>query len=316
MHVLPQRAYRDGRSQLCCRAAAMIVGLGAALANVPLHAGALERIKDTGHVRLGFLAEAPPFSFKNEKGAPDGYTVRLCERIAASIGKQLALPGLATDWIAVDADDRVRTIRKGEIDLLCTPTNVTHERRVEISFSIPVFASGNRAAVRTDASPALREVLSRSSGQSAWRGSPLESALGRARVGVVADTPARQWLAARRTALNLETQIVELSSYRKAVERLLAGELDVVFGDRAQMVIALAEMDANARRDVVILDRPFTHETAALPLQRNDDDFRLLVDRALSDVYSSAEFPRIYTTWAGGFDEQTRVFFAWSTLAR
>lgn len=316
MYVLPKQARRYDPSRLCCRAAAIIVGLGAALANVPLHAGALERIKDTGHIKLGYLADARPFSFKNEKGAPDGYTVRLCERIAASIAEQLALPGLTADWIAVDADDRVHAIRKGEIDLLCTPTNVTPERREDVSFSIPVFASGNRAAVRADAPATLRDVLSRSSGKASWRGSPLETALGRARVGVVGDTPEQQWLGARRTELNLETQIVELSSYRKGMERLLAGKLDVMFGDRALMVSALAEMDANARRQVLILDRPFTDETAALPLQRGDDDFQRRVDRALSEVYSSAEFPPIYATWIGELDDQTRAFFTSNAIAR
>jgi len=301
MYVLPKQARRDDPSRLCCRAAAIIVGLGAALANVPLHAGALERIKDTGHIKLGYLADARPFSFKNEKGAPDGYTVRLCERIAASIAEQLALPGLTADWIAVDADDRVHAVRKGEIDLLCTPTNVTPERREDVSFSIPVFASGNRAAVRADAPATLRDGGGR-------------------RVAVV---QLDMQCAALRPNGNrliqapvLETQIVELSSYRKGMERLLAGKLDVMFGDRSLMVSALAEMDANARRQVLILDRPFTDETAALPLQRGDADFQRRVDRALSEVYSSAEFPPIYATWIGELDDQTRAFFTSNAIAR
>jgi ABC-type amino acid transport substrate-binding protein len=65
---------------------------------------------------------------------------------------------------------------------------------------------------------------------------------------------------------------------------------------------------------VLILDRMFTHEPAALALEFGDDDFRVLVDRALSRRYAAGDFAALYSKWCGEFDERARTFFVWNTL--
>ena len=69
-------------------------------------------------------------------------------------------------------------------------------------------------------------------------------------------------------------------------------------------------MDDAARKDLVVLDRLFTHEAGALALSRNDDDFRLLVDGALSRFYESGDFRALYGKSFGEFDDRAREFFA------
>ena len=44
----------------------------AALAALPASAATLDRIRETGTIRLGYLADARPFSFRNEAGGADG----------------------------------------------------------------------------------------------------------------------------------------------------------------------------------------------------------------------------------------------------
>jgi ABC-type amino acid transport substrate-binding protein len=63
----------------------------------------------------------------------------------------------------------------------------------------------------------------------------------------------------------------------------------------------------------VVGDRLFTREPYALALGRNDDDFRLLVDRSLSQLYPTNGFRDVYKKWFGEFDEATRTFFLWNT---
>jgi polar amino acid transport system substrate-binding protein len=133
----------------------------------------LDRIKESGHIKLGYLVDARPFSFRNETGVADGYAVTLCQQVAEQVKKQLALPQLTVDWVPVTLDSRLREVQQGGIDLLCTPTSVTLTRRQEVSFSIPVFAGGNRAVLRADAPAALREALAETpSTKPVWRGSP------------------------------------------------------------------------------------------------------------------------------------------------
>lgn len=298
-------------------AAAAFTAITLTLACQSVDAGALERIKSNGRVTFGYVANAQPFSFKNDKGDAEGYSIGLCERIATSIGKQLALPGLTVEWKPVDAERRVRAVESGEIDLLCTPMRPTLDLRQSVSFSIPVFPGGNRAAVRSDAPATLRDVLTNTSGRHpAWAGSPVATNLGNRKVGMVAETSSEGWLAGRRDALGLETDIVSVPSYRKGLDKLLAGDIDVLFGERVLMLGVLAGMDAKAREGVVILDRLFTQEATALALERNGDEYRLLVDRALSELYASDEFVQLYRRWAGEFNEQARAFFAWNAVGR
>ena len=64
-------------------------------------AATLDRIKETGHIKLGYLPDARPFTFKNDAGAADGYGVGLCQEIVGRLKAQLALPELTADWVPV-----------------------------------------------------------------------------------------------------------------------------------------------------------------------------------------------------------------------
>jgi len=287
----------------------------ALFAPTPAGAATIDRIKDTGHIRFGFLKDAPPFSAATGTGAPDGYSVALCKKIAEDIKRDLALPGLTVDWVQINADERLTSVSKGKIDLLCAPMSETLGRREHASFSLPIFAGGNRAAVRSNAPASLRTALSEARPQKAiWRGTPAANVLEQTKLAVVAGTTAETWLNARAKTLQVDAHIVRISDYRKALQELNEGKVDVVFGDRVVMLGTLQELDAKTRENTQILDRMFTHEPAGLLLAHGDDDFRTLVDRSLSRSYASGDFAALYSKWCGEFDEKARAFFVWNTL--
>jgi ABC-type amino acid transport substrate-binding protein len=207
-------------------------------------------------------------------------------------------------------------VSKGKIDLLCAPMSETLGRREHASFSLPIFAGGNRAAVRSDAPAALRTALSESRpAKAVWRGTPAANVLESTKFAVVAGTTAETWLNSRAKSLQVDARIERIADYRKALQELSEGKVDVVFGDRVVMLGALQGLDSKTRANTVILDRMFTHEPAGLVLEHGDDDFRTLVDRALSRAYASGDFAALYSKWVGEFDERARTFFVWNTLA-
>src|SRR5687767_2419191 len=83
-----------------------VVALLALLAAPSADAATVDRIKETGHIRFGYLPDAAPFSLRTEGGAPDGYAVELCKGIAEEIKRDLALPGLTVDWVPLEATER------------------------------------------------------------------------------------------------------------------------------------------------------------------------------------------------------------------
>ena len=295
--------------QLVSRAAAAVALCF--LAAIPVSAATLDRIQESGHFRLGFLADASPFSYRGKSGPAEGYAVALCQEVAEQVRTQLQRPDLVVDWVEVAFDDRLREVQAGNIDLLCAPTSATLSRRQEVSFSIPIFASGIRAAVREDSAAALREALSEAPPQRpVWRGSPAARLIEKTTFAVASGTTAESWLARTLNSFQIDAETVKVPDYRTGLQQLIDGKVDVLFGERSAM---LGAMDEGSMRKVVIFGRLFTHEPLSLALARGDDDFRLLVDRALSGLYSSGDFSKLYSKWFGDFDNATRIFFQWST---
>ena len=285
------------------------VGLGCLVA-MSASAATLDRIRESGHLRLGYVANARPFSFRSDSGA-DGYAVALCQRVAETVKAQSGATGLVVDWVPVEGADRLSPVEEGGIDLLCVPTSVTLEHRQHVSFSLPIYAGGLRAVVREDASADLRRALGEEPiHRPVWRGSPAAKLLNKTSFAVVSGTTSESLLQRRLDELQLDAKVVPVPDYQEGVRQLLDRKVDVLFGDPS---VVLAALDPGSVDKVAILDRRLTHEPVALALARNDDDFRLLVDRALSELYLSGDFQTLYRKWFGAFDEPTRLFFLWNT---
>jgi len=306
---------RTGRpARLASRALALLAVGGVALAAaLPVAAATVDRIRESGRIKLGYVADARPFSYRSGTGAPEGYAVALCQRVADQVKAQLALPQLSLDWVPVTLDNRLSEVKQGNVDLLCTPTIVTLTRRQDVAFSIPIFAGGNRAVIRADAPLALRDALGDTpSTHPVWRGSPAAKVLEGSTFAVVAGTTTQTWLESRRASFQLNARIVPVTDYRAGLQQLLHSQVDVFFGERS---LVLGALDPAERANLVVFDRLFTQESGALALARDDDDFRLLVDRALSRVYAAGDFGALYSQWLGPFDAGTRAFFEANTLA-
>jgi putrescine:ornithine antiporter len=297
-------------------AAALIVGalLLSAFPD-PAHAasGTFARIKESGRINFGYRTDARPFAYRDESGTPAGYGVALCARIADAAKAELALPALAVTWVPVTSADRVRAVTEGKVDVLCDGETETLARRKDVSFSIPIYAGGVSALLRSDAPSGLRDVLTRGRQASGvfWRASPAEI-LERQTFSVVNGTSAARWLPERAATLQIDAKVVPVDSYDAGVKRVLDRGSQVLFGDRA--ILQEAARRSASARDLVVLDRRFTFEKVALALARDDDDFRLLVDRTLSRAFRSADFKDVYGKWFGAPGDFAREFFQWNAL--
>jgi len=290
--------------------AALTILALSAMASATASAGdTLERIKSSGHVRFAYIAQAKPFTSAGAGGAVEGYGAALCDKIAASLKTQLGAPQLAVDWVPVTIDTAANTIAGGQADVLCTPSNATLARRKTLAFSIPTFAGGIRAVVRSDLTPQVREALElKPRDRPVWRGTPAQGMVEATRFATVAGTSAERWLAQGIKKFRLNTATVSVPDYASGIKFLMENKIDVFFGDAD---VALAAMDEKAVQELRILNRQITHEPLALALPRGDEDFRLLVDTALSNTYSSPDFASLYAKYFGLLDESTQNFFAW-----
>ena len=188
----------------------------AAPAPAPAPAGALGRIRASGQIRLGYRADARPFSYNGEAGAPAGYSIAVCQVVVDALKGEPGLAAVTIQWVPVTLDDRFAAIEQGRVDLLCGADTITLARRAQASFSVPIFPGGIGALMRADAPARLREVLS-GQGQifrPTWRAAASNVIQARA-FSAVQGTTADTWLAGRIRDLNVVTEPVSRQHVRR-----------------------------------------------------------------------------------------------------
>lgn len=300
------------RSIAACAVAFLTIVSPALAQRAQAPATTLDRIKAAGRIRLGYRADAQPFAFRDGSGNAAGYSVALCLKVADAIKTRLSLATLGVEWVPVTVADRFTAVQQGQVDLLCGAETVTLARRQDVAFSLPIFPGGIGALLRKDSPARLREVLAgRPPSNPVWRGSAGQL-LQTQTFSVVAGTTAEPWLAGKLSEFKLTAKVAPVAGYDAGVQGVLDRSAHVFFGDRAILLDAAARSPSASK--LMVLDRLFTYEPVALVLARGDEDFRLAVDRALSALYASADFPALYVQWFGEPDDAALTFFRWNAL--
>jgi len=275
-------------------------------------AATLDRVRQTGKLTLGYRTDAWPFSYRDESGNPDGYSVALCKQIAERLKSEQGLANLTVEWAPVTGEDQFKAVQDNKVDLLCGAAETLASRK-DVDFSIPIFPGGIGALLRADAPTGLKEVLSgRPPSGPLWRGYPAQ-VLEKQIFSVVAGTPSEKWLHDRLNEFQLTAKVVPVEGYDAGIQSVLDRSSNVFFADRS--ILLDAAKRSPSAGDLTVLERQFTYAPLALALERNDADFRLVVDRTLSQFFGSEEFHSLYAKWFGKPDESAATFFRLSTLS-
>ena len=261
-----------------------LTGLAAALVLFSASAGAGGGSRSTaspkrGTIRIGYRADAPPFSSASDAGEPRGYSIDICKKVVEALGPALKRPGLATEFVLVTAADRFAKIESGAVDLLCEPTTVTMARRERVDFSLLTFISGAGIAVRADGT---QRVIG--------PGGPRV-------IGVLKGTTTEQQLRAYLGERGLDNPVVLADTHEAGLAMLLDKQVDGYFADRELLLRLAAEPrraaaagvgpvpdggavcagDAARLGQAAARRRP--RDRAPLPQRRGRADLRLVVPR-------------------------------------
>ena len=275
-----------------------LVPVLALLVATPATAGAaLDRIKQAGTLKLGYGPDNP-LSRKDGSGSPSGFAIDLCNKVAEGIKADLALPTLKVEYVNVTREEAVAAVADGKVDVLCAPLVATTASRKQVSYSIPIFASGVGALVRRDASTRLKDTLSGRTPPTSpfWRGNP-DPLFREVTVSAVKGSRTEAVVAATLKELQLAPRVVPVDDNATGAARVLDGSSNVFFGDR--VVLLDAARQGAFTTELELLDRFFTYETLAFAMSRGDEDLRLTVDSALSKVFRSGDLPALFVKWFG-----------------
>jgi len=265
------------RFQLSFVAAALI---GAVLSASAFAASpVLDRIKEKGAITFAYRDGAAPFSFKDRGGRVRGYSVDLCVRVAMAVQRSLGLRELKIDWVPVNAASRLDAVESGKADAECGTTTITLARMEKVDFSLPIFVDGGGVLVRANSKlPNLKDLKGK-------------------RIAVIPGTTTEQALTRALSAAEAPATLVPVKDGAEGMAQLAKRKVDGYAGDR--VVLAGFRLRASRPEDFDFVAGDFSYEPYAIVLPRNDPDFRLVVNRALADVYRHGEIDPIYQQWLG-----------------
>ena len=279
------------------------------LSLVPVVAGAdtLERVRNSHSVVLGYVPDFAPFSAKAGDKA-SGYAIDLCQDIFNTIKTELNLPSLQVRYQPVQLGDEISAVSTGKVDILCTPTPVTLERRKTVSYSIPVYTAGLSAVVNKNAPNSLLKVLKGDVAKTGptWR-TDINRALANMTYATIAGGVTEQWINQQMRSLGVVATLVTVHDTAAGLKRVAEGKADVFFAERTMLKHDLA--DKYATGNLVLLDRIFEYSTTSMMVDRDDENFRLLVDSALSEMYRTGAIEQAYDKHLGGVSDTSRMLF-------
>ncbi len=270
-------------------------------------ANTLERVRANNNFTLGYLPDFAPFSVQADDKA-SGYAIDLCLKIADKVKSELGLPGLQIRYQAVTFNDEMSAVRSGKIDILCTPTPPTLARRATVSYSIPIYTAGLSAVVRQDAPEALLNVLNGKVAHTGptWRAT-VNRGLSNQTYATIAGGITESWIRQQMQLLGVVATLVTVENTAAGLKRVSEGKADAFFAERMMLQHILSTNDSAG--NLLLLDRIFEYAPTAMAVDRNDENFRLLVDTALSEMYRSGEIEQAFDKYLGGASDTAKKLF-------
>jgi ABC-type amino acid transport substrate-binding protein len=246
--------------------------------------GTLKRIDETGRINMGFRESEPPMSFQDQDGNPVGYSIDLCDHIAAAVKQKLGRSDIAVNYVPVTAESRFTAIESASIDILCGATTKTLSRSERIGFTQLTFVTG---------ASLLSLEAAKVSNLSGLKGK---------RVAVVTNTTTIEALKGALNTMLVDSEVVPVPSALEGMALLDKGEVDAFSSD--QVVLIGQVLARNSGKQYFLSQELFSFEPFALAVARGDVDFQLVADRALSQLNRSGQILKIYRKWFARFAEK------------
>ena len=239
----------------------------------------LAKIKAAKAITVAFSGDSLPFSYVETNNQPAGYSIDLCKRVIASLGRTVGVPDLKINWIVDTVPNRVAAIASGKADLECANTTQSQARLKDVDFSNLIFVDGGGFLVRADSDV---NGFSDLAGKS---------------VAVTAGTTTEKRLEAMLKQRLINAKVVQVKDGVEGVALLESGAVAAFASDKIKLVGLAAQ--AKNPKAFALLSEDLSFEPYAFMLPRNDSAFRLEVNRALTQVYLSGEIDPIFNKWLG-----------------
>ncbi|MGC0053972.1 ABC transporter substrate-binding protein [Brucella pituitosa] len=244
------------------------VAIAASFSNVPAQADELEKLKETGKMRIAMSGQYPPFSFTNEENEVVGFD--------ASIGAEIAdRMGMKPKIVTTPFDGIIAGLLAKKYDAVVASMTITPEREKAVDFVGPYYHAGRTIVVKDSSSIQKLEELNGKT------------------VGVTMGDAHEKWAKAQgdltvRTYKGLPEMLIDLE----------AGRIDALVMDSIPVMIAVKETGQKVR----ILDTPNIEGgrvALGIAIRKNNPELKAAMQKTLDDMLADGGYEKISMQWIG-----------------
>ncbi|WP_114814889.1 ABC transporter substrate-binding protein [Paraburkholderia kururiensis] len=246
---------------------AAVMGLMLAVSGLA-HADRLDDIKKAGVLRVATFDSNPPFGFVDPKS---NQIVGLDVDYARAVANKL---GVKLDIQPTNPANRIAFLKSGKVDLVFANFTITDERKKEVDFSTPYFASGTQFIAK-------KGVLK----------SPQQ--LNSLRIGADKGTTNEQQVRAQFPAAT----IVAYDDTPFAFAALRAGNVQAITQDGPKLVALLANVPDKSNYEI----SPFTisNDYEGVGVPKGETRLVNVVNDTLKELEANGTAGKIYDRWFG-----------------
>ncbi len=239
--------------------------------------GTLDKIRASGTINLGHRDSSIPFSYLDDDRKPIGYAMDLCARIVQAVQSELKMPNLKVAYQPVTSATRIPLLANGTIDLECGSTTNNAERQKQITYTITHFVTANRFVSKKASNINTLADL---------KGKTVVSTSGTTNIKQITEINAAQ---------NLGITILPAKDHAEAFLMVDTGRA-VAFVMDDILLAGLVANHANPGLFTISRDA-LSVEPYGIMLRKDDPAFKAVVDKAMTQIYTSGAIKEIYTKW-------------------
>lgn len=239
--------------------------------------GTLKKVKDSGTITIGHRETSVPFSYLDDKQQPIGYSMDLCMAIVEEVKKELSLPQLSVKYNPVTSSTRIPLMANGTVDLECGSTTNNLTRQKQVSFAPVTFVTGTKLLVKKSAKIKSYKDLKNKT------------------VVVTQGTTNERVIKALSDKENLNIKFLNAKDHAESFLSVESGRAAAFSMDDVLLYGLIAK--AKKPKDFEVVGDYLSYDPYGIMYRKNDSDFGVVVNRALSKLMASGEINKIYDKW-------------------
>ncbi len=242
--------------------------------------GTLKKIKDSGTITLGVRETSIPFSYLDDKQQAIGYSIDLCMAIVEEVKKELMMPTLAVKTNPVTSQTRIPLMSNGTIDLECGSTTNNLTRQKQVAFAPVTFVTGTKLLVKKSSKIKSYKDLKGKT------------------VVVTQGTTNERTIKALSDKENLNIKFLNAKDHAESFLTVESGRAAAFSMDDVLLYGLTAK--AKKPKDFEVVGDYLSYDPYGIMFRKNDADFAIVANRALSGLMRSGEINKIYDKWFVG----------------